>query len=193
MVNRLVFVGLLSLTVFASVSCAPAEPPAEEEAPPPPPPPPATVYDISAVDILAEEPNFTSENVRFGDIQIGDVTNDVLDILGDQLGDTLNSVDGDYYVSAYRDLGLYIFTFKLTGRIGRIEILTPLASEVASPQLKAWLEDGDLDGMRNLMGERVGQQVEEVPETESTEYVYDLQGIRFVVYPNAYGIRFSEF
>jgi hypothetical protein len=100
MFNRLLFVSLLSLSAVAFVACAPPEPPAEEEPPPPPPPPPPTVYDLGEVDILAEEPEFTSRNVRFAGIQIGDITNDVLDVLGDQVGTTVNSADQQDYVSA---------------------------------------------------------------------------------------------
>lgn len=193
MLNRLLFVGLLSFSVLASFGCAPAEPPAEEEAAPPPPPPapPPTVYDLGEVDIVAEDPTFTSKNVSFGGIQIGDITNDVLDVLGDQTGQTQNSADNASYVSGYRNGGLVIYTFKATGEIRGIELTTRVASEVASPQLRAWLEDGDLDGMRELMGPE--ERVVEVPEAGATEYAYDRRGIRFVVYPdlNLYGLRFS--
>ena len=193
MLHRVLFVSVLSMSVLAFTACGPAEPPAEEEAPTPPPPPPPTIYDLGEVDVVMEEPEFTSRNISVAGVKIGDVTNDMLEVLGDQVGDTVNSVDNDHYVMAYQDGGLYIYSFKLTGDIRQIEILTPMASEIASPQLRAWLEDGDVDLMRELMGDRTGSIVE-VPETESTEYAYDLQGIRFVVYPDErYGIRFSYF
>ena len=191
MLDRLRLISLLSVCVIGFAACAPAEPPAEEEPPPPPPPPPPTIYDLSEVDIVAEEPNFTSRNVSFGGVKIGDITNDMLDVLGEQVGETLNSVDFEHYVTAYRDGALFIYTFKINGEIRGIEIGTALASEIASPQLRAWLEDGDLDVVQELMGDRGGT-VEEVPETETTEYAYDLQGIRFVEYPeDSYSVRFS--
>ena len=192
MLNRLVLFGLVSVAVSAVAACGPAEPPpAAEEAPPPPPPPPppATLYDLGEVDIAAEEPVFTSRNVRFLGVGIGDITNDMLEVLGEQAGDTQNALE--HYVTAYKNGGLVIHTFKNTGEIRKIEILTRLASEVASPELRAWLEDGDPDRLRAFMGQEEG--VEQVPETGATEYVYDSRGIRFLVYEGQYGIRFSYY
>jgi len=185
MSDRLLSVAVILIAVLALVACAP-EPPAVEEAPPPPPAPPPTVYNIGEVDIVAEEPGFTSLNVSLLGVKFGDVTNDLLDVLGDQEGDTQNWPD--HYVSYYRDGGLIIHTFKNTGEIRKIEILTRLASGLASTQLQAWLEDGDVDAMRAFMGQ---EEDVAVGDTGGTEYVYDSRGIRFVAYEEQNGIRFS--
>jgi hypothetical protein len=85
---------------------------------------------------------------------------------------------------------LVVYTFKINGEIRRIEIMSRMADEVASPQLRAWLEDGDLEVMQEIMGGPQEQTVE-VPETEAIEYAYDRRGIRFAVYEGQNSIRFS--
>jgi len=189
--RRLLSMCLLALGLLTWAGCAPAEEPVvEEAAPEPAPPPPPTVYDLGEVDIVEAEPGFSSRNIRFGGIQIGDVANDVLDVLGDQTGTTGNSVDNAYYVSAYRDGGLVIYTFKINGEIRQIEIFTRLADEIASPAIRAWLEDGDMDAVREWMGQE--RAVDEVVETGGTEYAYDPRGIRFITYgEQQHSIRFS--
>lgn len=185
-VLKLTFVAGLILTACS----APEPPPAPEEPPPAPPAPPPTMYDLGEADIVAEEPDFTSRNITFGGVKIGDITNDMSDVLGETTSATQNTTD--HYVSYYRDGGLIIHTFKSTGEIRKIEIVSRLASEVASPQIRGWLEDGDLEVMREIMG-GPEEFVDTVEGSGATEYAYDSRGIRFITYGDQNGIRFSYY
>lgn len=191
MLNRLTLLCLISVTMLALAACAPPEEPQPAaEAPPPPPPPPATIHDLGEVDLVAEEPEFTSLNVSFAGVKFMDITNDMADVLGEPTGTTESRPE--HYLSYYRNGGLLIYTFKATGEIRKIEILARLADEVASPPIRAWLEDGDLDAMRELMG-GPEEYVDTGEAQDTSEYVYDARGIRFIKYPEENGIRFSYF
>lgn len=190
MSHRLLLMTLFAVLVMGVAACAPGEEPAVEEEPAPaPPPPPPPLYDIGEVDIVAEEPGFTSRNVTFMGVKIGDTTNAMTDVLGESGGDPQNAPD--HYVSSYHGGGLVIHTFKMTGELQKIEILSRLAGELASPAIRAWLEEGDVDAMRELMGPE--EDLEAVPATGAVEYAYDSRGIRFVDYENQRGIRFSTY
>lgn len=191
MLNRVTVLCFILVTILSLGACAPAEEPqpAAEEAPAPPPPP-ATVYDLGEVDILAEEPAFTSWNVSFSGVKLMDITNDMGDVLGEPSSMTENRPE--HYLSYYKNGGLLIYTYKATGEIRKIEILTRLSDEVASPAIRAWLEDGDLDAMREMMG-GPEEYVDTGEAQDTDEYVYDERGIRFVKYPEENGIRFSYY
>ena len=125
-------------------------------------------------------------------VKVGDRTNDV----GEALGDIANTrTDIDDYITAYQDGGIVIYTFKLTGAARRIEITSLFGNDIVSAGLQNWLDDGDLDQLRELMGPE--ESVEELPESDATEYVYDARGIRFIQYDvsgtEINAIRFSEF
>jgi hypothetical protein len=191
MSNRLRLLTVFSVLLLGATACGPAEPaPEVEEAPAPaPPPPPPTLYDLGEVDIVTEEPGFTSRNVTFVGVSLGDTTTDMLDVLGPQEGETQNAPE--HYVSSYHGGGLVLHTFKNTGALQKIEILSRLADEVASPALSAWLEDGDVEAMRAFMGAE--DDIDGVAATGATEYVYDSRGIRFIAYEDQRAIRFSVF
>lgn len=192
MLEKIAFLGFLGIVAFGMVACGPApEPVAEEEAPPPPPPPPP-VYELTDVDIVSEEPDFTSRNISVLGVKVGDITNDV----GDALGEIDNTrTDVDDYITAYQGGGVVVYTFKLTGRARRIEITSLFGDDLASAPLQTWLDDGDLNALRELMGNE--DTVEELPDNDATEYVYDARGIRFVQYQvgnrTVNAIRFSEY
>ena len=194
MLKRVMLFGLLGAVAVALVACAPPpEPPAVEEEPAPPPPPPPPVYELTEVDIIAEEPEFTSRNIAILGVKVGDVTNDVGDLLGD-IDNTITLEDD--YKTAYQGGGLVVYTFKLTGIARRIEITAFLEEDLVAAPLQDWLDDGDVDQMRELMGEEEGK--EEFPDNDNaTEYVYDSRGIRFVTYDVdgflIHAIRFSEY
>jgi hypothetical protein len=191
MLNRAPLLGLVFVTILAVGACAPAEEPQPSagETPAPPPPPPA-VYDLGDVDVVAEEPAFTSFNVSFSGVKLMDVTNEMGEALGEPSGTTENRPE--HYLTYYRNGGLLIFTFKATGEIRKIEILSRLADEVASPQIRAWLEDGDLESMRAIMG-GPEEYIDTGEAQDTDEYVYDERGIRFIKYPEENGIRFSYY
>jgi hypothetical protein len=192
MLKQIAFFSVMSIMVLGVVACGPAPEPVAEEEPPPPPPPPPPVYELTEVDLVAEEPDFTSRNISVLGVKVGDRTNDVGDALGDI--DNTNS-DADHYITAYQGGGIVIYTFKLTGAVRRIEITSLFGEGLASPPLQAWLDDGNLEQMRELMGPE--ETVEELPETNATEYVYEARGIRFVKTQvgnrTVNSIRFSEY
>lgn len=190
MLNRATLLCFVFVTILALGACAPPEEPQPVEEAPPPPPPPATIHDLGEVDLVAEEPGFTSRNVSFAGVKLMDITNDMADVLGEPTGMTENRPE--HYLTYYRNGGLLIYTYKATGEIRKIEILSRLSDEVASPQIQAWLEDGDLDTMRALMGGP--EEYVDTGESQNTdEYVYDARGVRFIKYPEENGIRFSYF
>ena len=195
MLKQMVLFGFLSILAMGLsvgiVACAPPpEPVVEEEAPPPPPPPP--VFELTEVDLTDEEPDFTSRNVSVLGVKVGDRTNDVGDVLGD-IANTQTDVDD--YITAYQDGGVVIYTFKLTGAARRIEITSLFSEDLVAVGLQDWLDDGDVDGLRELMGPE--ESIEENPDSDATEYVYDSRGIRFIQYDlsgtEVNAIRFSEF
>ena len=193
MLKRVMLFGLVGAMSLAMVACGPApEAPAAEEAeaaPPPPPPPP--VFELTEVAITEEMPDFTSANVSVLGVKIGDTTRNVEEGLGELTNTRTSEQD---YITAYRLGGIIIYTFKLTGKARRIEITDQLADDIEAPGLRAWLEDGDLDQMRELMGEE--ESMETDPDANATEYLYDARGIRFVTYDiggvQVNAIRFSE-
>lgn len=191
MLKQMALLGFLSILAVGMVACAPPpEPVAEEEPPPPPPPPP--VYELTEVDIAAEEPDFTSRNISVLGVKVGDRTNDV----GEALGDIANTqTDVEDYITAYQDGGLVLYTFKLTGRARRIEITSLFDEDLVATPLQDWLDDGDVDQLRELMGPE--ESIEELPDSNATAYIYDARGIRFIQYDvsgtTVNAIRFSEY
>ncbi len=193
MLKRVMLFSLVGAMTLGLVGCGPAPeaPAAEEEAAPPPPPPPP-VFELTEVAIEEEMPDFTSRNVSVLGVKLGDTTRNVEGDLGDLTNTRTSDED---YITAYRLGGIIIYTFKLTGKARKLEITDQLAEDIQAPALRAWLEDGDLEQMRGLMGDEEGMETD--PDVNSIEYLYDARGIRFVIYDiggvKVNAIRFSEF
>jgi hypothetical protein len=192
MLKQMALLGFLSILAVGMVACGPAPEPVAEEEPPPPPPPPPPVYELTEVDLATEAPDFTSRNVSVLGVKVGDRTNDVGDVLG-EIANTQTDVDD--YITAYQGGGVVVYTFKLTGAARRIEITSLFDDDLASPPLQDWLDDGDVDQLRELMGPE--ESIEELPDSNATAYVYDARGVRFIQYDvsgtEVNAIRFSEF
>ena len=151
------------------------------------------VYELTEVDIVAEELDFTSRDISVLGLTVGDWTN-VVDNAPDEIDNT--GPDVEDYITAYLNGGVVVHTSKLTGRARSIEILSFFDEDLVSDSLQAWLNDADLDQMRELMGPE--DTVEEFPDEGATEYAYDARGIRFVQYhlgdlTTVNSIRFSEY
>ncbi len=191
MLKQLALLGFLSILAVGMVACAPPPEPVAEEEPPPPPPPPPPVFELTEVDLIAEEPEFTSRNISVLGVEVGAVTNDI-ETLGD-IDNTRNDIDD--YIIAYQGGGVVLYSFKLTGQARRIEVTSLFGEDIVSQPLQDWLDDGDVDQMRELMGPE--DTVEELPDSDATEYSYDARGIRFIQYDlsgtEINAIRFSEF
>ena len=136
---------------------------------------PPQVYELTEVDIVAEEPDFTSRNISVLGLKVGDWTN-VIDTAPGEIDNT--RPDAEDYITGYLNGGVLVFTSELTGRARRIEITAHFDEDLVSEPLQAWLDDGDVDQMRELMGPE--HSVEEFPDKGWTEYVYDARGIRFI-------------
>ncbi len=192
MLKQMALLGFLSILAVGMVACGPPPEPVVEEEPPPPPPPPPPVYELTEVDLIAEEPDFTSRNISVLGVEVGDRTNDVGDVLG-EIANTRTDVDD--YITAYQDGGIVVYTFKLTGAARRIEITSLFDEDLVAAPLQNWLDDGDLDQLRELMGPE--ESIEELPDSDATEYAYDARGLRFIQYDvsgtEVNAIRFSEF
>lgn len=196
MLKRVTLFGLFAILILPVAACAPAadepEPePVVEEAPPPPPPPPT--YELTEVAVSEEMPDFTSQNIEVLGVKVGDTTNSVVGNLGEQTGQTI--VAEEDYLTVYQNGGIILYTFKQTGVARRVEVTTQFADEIADPNLRAWLEDGDQSVLREWFGPE--ERLENVPENNNAvEFAYDSRGIRFVQYTfddvEQYAIRFSE-
>ena len=133
---------------------------------------PPQVYELTEVDIIAEEPDFTSRNISVLGLKVGNWTN-VVDRAPGEIDNTRPDAE-DYITTRYLDGGVVVFTSELTGRAHRIEITSLFGEELVSEPLQAWLDDGDVDQMRKLMGPE--DTVEELPDDSATEYVYGARG-----------------
>ena len=100
----------------------------------------------------------------------------------------------DEYLTIYKDNGLFVYTTKANGRIRRYEVYDTFGKQLADDKLKKLLASGDLKLMRETFGQE--EKVEENEADQSTEYVYDAKGFRFVQYTvgnrKLNALRFSE-
>jgi len=194
MLNRLNMLVLLASLTAGLTACGelgpapkPADEPVKTEAKPAVADGP--YYEITK-DEITSHADWTSRNFMLMGIKLGDKTGDVVvKNLGAQLGET--KVLTDEYLTYYQKNAVGVYTFKLTGKVKRIELFQSFADQIADPKLKGLLRSGDLKQMRDIFGMEEG--MEDKPEEMGTEYVYDSKGIRFIKYKggNA-GLRFSE-
>ena len=180
MFNRLTLLATVGMLVLSLVGCSsppPTEQPAEPAAAAPAtPPPPAVLYELTTDDITTH-PDWTSANVSILTTKIGDKTNDVITNYGPQENTRTLAED---YLTVYQRNGLFVYTFKLTGKIRKFEVTETFATKVKDANLKKLLTDGDLAFLRSTFG--MEESVVENAEDMATEYVYDAKGFRFVVY-----------
>jgi predicted small lipoprotein YifL len=195
MLNRLklfVVLGSLTASLVACGELGPAPKPADEPAKAETPKPAAAegpFYELTK-DEITSHPDWTSRNIMLLGAKLGDKTNDVAPkSFGPQLGET--HVLAEEYLTYYQKNSLGIYTFKLTNKIKKMEVLQSFADRIADPKLKNLLSSGDLKQMRDLFG--MEETMEDKPEEMGTEYVYDAKGIRFIKYKSGIvGLRFSE-
>ena len=183
MFKRVLVFAVLSMFVLALASCGGAEEskPAAETAPPPPPPKPAEesgpVYELTK-DEITNHPDWTSRNISVFGAKLGDKTNDVVKELG--AVENSRTLPEDY-LTIHQNNGLFVYTFKITGRARRFEIYDTFAKKIADPKLQKLLTSGDLKTMRSVLGMEEGAAIENT-EDNATEYPYDSRGFRFVRY-----------
>jgi hypothetical protein len=194
MLNRLTLFVVFGTITLGLSACGESPAPAKEADAPKAEAPKAAAVEVPYYDLTKEtitsHPDWTSRNVMVMGIKLGDKTNDVaVKNLGEQMGKTI--VLADEYQTYYQKNGIALFTFSLTGKIKRIEVLQSFAEKIADPKLKSLLSSGDLKQMRDIFGKE--ESMEEKADIMGTEYVYDAKGIRFIKYKSGItGLRFSE-
>ena len=197
MFNRVILLALVSTLILSLAGCGGGEPAqqatpeAAAPAPATPPPAPEPVYELTKDDITSHA-DWTSRNVSILGVKLGDKTNSVTKQLGDV--ENTRTLPEDY-LTVHQRQGLFVYTFKLTGKARKFEIYETFASKVADPKFKRLLMSGDLKYMREAFGMEEGEPVQNA-EDMSTEYPYDSKGFRFVQYKvggkTINALRFSE-
>jgi hypothetical protein len=179
MFNR-VMLAVLSISIFFVAGCgggeekpatpsaapAPAAKPAEESVP---------IYELTK-DEITSHPGWTSRNISFLGVKLGDRTREVEKNLG--AVENTRTLPEDY-LTIYQGNGLFVYTFKLTGRARRIEVNQAFAKKVADEKLQKLLSSGDLKVMREVLGMEEGEAIENTDDN-AMEYPYDSRGFRFV-------------
>src|SRR5262245_51302668 len=145
MFKRVLLAALISTVIFSVAGCGeqPAQQTTEKEAAPAPPPPPPKaepVYELTKEDITSH-PDWTSRNISILGVKLGDSTRAVQKNLGDV--DNTRTLPEDY-LTVHQRQGLFVYTFKLTGKARRFEVYEPFASKIADPKFKKLLTGGDL-------------------------------------------------
>src|SRR5262245_26551486 len=166
----------------AAAPAAPAAKPAEENVP---------VYELTKDDIMSHD-GWTSRNISVLGVKLGDKTREVEKNLGSV--ENTRTLPDDY-LTVYQGEGLFIYTFKLTGKARRIEVNQAFAKKIADPKLQKLLTTGDVKYMRELFGMEEGEAVQNTDDN-STEYPYDSRGFSFVKFKvggkTVNAIRFKE-
>jgi hypothetical protein len=149
------------------------------------------VYELTKEPLLTHT-DWTSRNVAILGVKLGDVTRTAEKNLG-KMENTRTLADD--YLTIYQGNGVFVYTFKLTGRARKFEINQGFASKLADEKLKKLLTSGDVKYMREVLGQE--EKMEENAEDNSTEYAYDSKGFRFVKYKvqgskTVNALRFSE-
>jgi hypothetical protein len=182
MFNRVVLFTILSVVILSLTGCGSAEDskqaaqPAAASAPAPKPEEEKVpLYEITK-DEITTHPGWTSRNITVLGVKAGDRTRDVEKNLG--AVDNSRTLPEDY-LTIYQGNGIFVYTFKLTGKARKIEVYQAFAKKVADMKLQKLLNSGDLKTMREVLGMEEGQAVQNT-EDNSTEYPYDSRGFRFV-------------
>jgi len=191
MLNKFTLTVVLGALVIGLAACSEPPKPAEEPvaaAPKAAPEPEGPYYEVTKDD-LTTHPDFTSRNIKIMGIKIGDSTADMEKAFGKAT--QLPTVLDKHYLSFYQDNGLGVYTFKMTAKVDRMELLKAFAGRVADAKIKALLMSGDLKQMRAIFG--MEEEMIDKPDEMGVEYIYDARGIRFIKYMNGTnGLRFGE-
>jgi hypothetical protein len=182
MFNRVVLFTILSVVILSVTGCGSAEDskqaaqPAAASAPAPKPEEEKVpLYDITK-DEITTHPGWTSRNISVLGVKLADRTRDVEKNLG--AVENTRTLPEDY-LTVYQGNGVFVYTFKLTGKARKIEVNQAFAKKVADTKLQKLLATGDVKTMREVLGMEEGEAIQNT-EDNSTEYPYDSRGFRFV-------------
>ena len=179
MFKRILVFTVLSVFVLGLIGCAAPEEKEAAKAEPTPAPKPAEeavpIYELTKDDITSH-PGWTSRNISVLGVKLGDKTTQVEKNFGTV--ENTRTLPEDY-LTIYQGNGLFVYTFKITGKARKMEVNQAFAKKVADAKLQKLLNSGDLKTMREVLGMEEGQPVENADDM-STEYPYDSRGFRFV-------------
>jgi hypothetical protein len=181
MFNRILVFAVLGMLVLCLSGCAAPEEtkPAGESAAPPPKPveEKVPIYELTK-DEITSHPGWTSRNISVLGVKLGDRTREVEKNLGPV--ENTRTLPEDY-LTIHQNNGLFVYTFKITGRARKFEVYDTFAKKIADAKLQKLLTSGDLKTMRATLGMEEGDPVENT-EDNAIEYPYDSRGFRFVKY-----------
>ncbi len=183
MFNRVTLLAIFSMLILCLAGCGGEEEkktevasqPAAAPAPAPKPEENVPVYELTKDEIL-RHPGWTSRNISVLGVKLGDKTREVEKNLGNVENTRTLAED---YLTVYQGNGVFVYTFKLTGKARKIEINQAFGKKVADPKLQKLLTSGDLKYMREIFGMAEGDAIPNADDN-STEYPYDSRGFRFV-------------
>ena len=198
MLKRVILLTVSSILVLCLAGCGGEEKKTESEpqpgaapAPAPKPEEKVPVYDLTKDDLTSHE-GWTSRNVSILGVKLGDRTRDVEKNLGNV--ENTRTLPEDY-LTVYQGNGVFVYTFKLTGRARKIEVNQAFAKKIVDAKLQRLLNSGDLKYMREIFGMEEGDPIQNT-EDNATEYAYDSRGFRFVKFKvggkTLNAIRFTE-
>src|SRR5215471_10772861 len=181
MFNRVTLLAIFGMLILCLAGCGGEEEKKAESAPQPaaaPAPKPeenVPVYELTKDEITTHD-GWTSRNVSVFGVKLGDKTREVEKNLGNV--ENTRTLPEDY-LTVYQGNGVFVYTFKLTGKARKIEVNQAFAKKVADTKLQKLLATGDVKTMREVLGMEEGEAVQNT-EDNSTEYPYDSRGFRFV-------------
>jgi hypothetical protein len=178
MFNRILLLVVLGISILSLMGCsaeepkkaeqpAAAAPKAAEEAVP--------VYEITK-DEITSHPGWTSRNISVMGLKIGDKTQNIEKNLGAVENSRTTAED---YLTIHQTNGVFVYTFKITGKARKIEVNQGFAKKIADTKIQKLLNAGDVKTMHDVLGMEEGPAVENADDN-STEYPYDSRGFRFV-------------
>src|SRR2546426_2640993 len=194
MFNREMLGAVLAMLTLCRAGCGGEKKktePAPKPAPAPKPEEKVPVEELTKEDLTTHE-GWTSRNVSILGVKLGDRTRDVEKNLGNV--ENTRTLPEDY-LTVYQGNGIFVYTFKLTGRARKIEVNQAFAKKLADAKLQRLLNTGDLKYMREIFGMEEGEAIQNA-EDNATEYPYDSRGFRFVKFKvggkTLNAIRFME-
>ena len=193
MFNRVMLLVVFSTLILCLAGCGGDEEKKAEPAPAPAPKPEEKVeiYELTKDDIMSHS-GWTSKNISVLGVKLGDRTREVEKNLGNVENTRTLTED---YLTVYQGNGVFVYTYKNTGRARRIEVNQAFGKKIADAKLQKLLNSGDLKYMREIFGMEEGDAVQNTDDN-STEYPYDSRGFRFVKFKvggkTLNAIRFTE-
>src|SRR5437763_440061 len=182
MFNRVMLLAGLGTLILCLAGCGgdeekkaeTAPQPAAAPAPAPKPEENVPIYELTKDEITSHE-GWTSRNISVLGVKLSDKTREVEKNLGNV--ENTRTLPEDY-LTIYQGGGVFVYTFKLTGRARKIEVNQAFAKKLADAKLQRLLNTGDLKYMSEILGMEEGDLIQNADDN-ATEYPYDRRGFRF--------------